>query len=242
MVPRVILGEVVRWPVFGPVAFAGIGTLPAPILSRSIVMHIQRKLPNVKFDVLDIHNKNQMDELAGIKNEMMKWALSVNLNTAPEMPTGFEGRRADKWRVLFAIADSLGRGSIARKAAIKFGIEAVHVNELLLIDIRKVFDKLETKRIPSYVLVEELIGLEDPEYDWSEFKGTRPLTVGLCLLSCGPFKYIRNQFGGQKTCIAHSSVLSKAMLGKILKWRGNDTTHRPHFRPAQRHNGTNFWI
>lgn len=178
MVPRVILGEVVRWPVFGPVAFAGIGTLPAPILSRSIVMHIQRKLPNVKFDVLDIHNKNQMDELAGIKNEMMKWALSVNLNTALEMPTGFEGRRADKWRVLFAIADSLGRGSIARKAAIKFGIEAVHVNELLLIDIRKVFDKLGTKRIPSYVLVEELIGLEDPEYDWSEFKGTRPLTVG----------------------------------------------------------------
>jgi hypothetical protein len=125
-----------------------------------------------------MNNAKQMQELASIHLATMEWAAQVNLKTDPAMPAGFKGRKGDKWRVLFAIADSLGRGDVARKAATKFDVSEAHVNELLLIDIRKIFDARGTKMLPSVVLVDALLALENCEHDWSEFKGIRPLTQG----------------------------------------------------------------
>jgi hypothetical protein len=175
-VPRVMQGEVVKWPVFAPVTLAGIGTLPPALISRSIVVHMHRAEPNARITRLDINNESQMRELELIHGEAVAWAAQVNLNTDPKMPAGFKGRKGDKWRVLFAIADSQDRGDIARKAATKFDVSEAHINELLIIDTRKIRDLMKTKGVPSADLVEQLLRLEDCEHDWSEFKGIRPLT------------------------------------------------------------------
>jgi hypothetical protein len=176
-VPRTIKGEVVKWPVFAPVAFAGIGTLPPTLTSRSIVIQMYRAEPGA-VTRLDLNNTSQMQELASCHAEAIAWAAKVNLNTDPTMPAGFSGRNANKWRAPFAIADSLGRGDIARKAAAKFDHDTAHVNELLLRDKYKIFERKGTKGLPSFVLVEELLGLEDGEHDYNEFKGIHALTQG----------------------------------------------------------------
>jgi hypothetical protein len=174
-VPRVIKNQVVRWPVFTPVALASIGPLPPVLISRSIVVQMVRAQPNAQIVRLDINNIDQMQFLESINEQIMTWADQMNLNTDPIMPAGREG---DKWRVLFSIADSFEIGNLAREAATKFDISQAHVNELLLVDMYKIYERLRAKGIPSHVLVEKLRELEDCEHDWNEFKGIYPLTQG----------------------------------------------------------------
>jgi hypothetical protein len=90
------------------------------------------------------------------------------------MPAGFQGRTADNWRSLLAIADDLGvdYGEAARAAAVVLGSDRQYENPnvTLLIDIRTVFDmygadRLGTKR----ELIPALVGLE--ESLWSEWTG-----------------------------------------------------------------------
>ena len=122
-VPRVHKNGIIWWPVFGPVAFAGIGSLPATLSSRSIIIKMFRQDPDVKIERLDLNNLAQMQELAFIMEMATDWAEKVKLDTNPAMPK-FIGRQANKWRVLFAIADNLGRGDIAREAASKLSAMA----------------------------------------------------------------------------------------------------------------------
>jgi hypothetical protein len=60
------------------------------------------------------------------------------------MPAGFQGRTADNWRPLLAIADDLGveYGEAARAAAVILGSDRQYENPniTLPIDIRTVFD------------------------------------------------------------------------------------------------------
>ena len=51
-VPRVIKNEVVKWPVFTPVALASIGPLPPVLLSRSIVIQMLRAEPGAQISDL----------------------------------------------------------------------------------------------------------------------------------------------------------------------------------------------
>jgi hypothetical protein len=186
-VPRVHKNSVIWWPVFGPVAFAGIGTLPATLNSRSIVIKLYRQDPNAGITRLDLNNMEQMQNLAFINELATDWAQNVKLNTDPVMPKGLEGRKGNKWRVLLAIADSLDRGKVAREAINKFDSNDSHVAEFLLHDIRKIFDEKQLKHIVNEELVKELLRLEDFEYDWSNYKG-RPITIGLLAMALKPFE------------------------------------------------------
>ena len=186
MVPRTIKNVVVEWPVFGAVAFGGIGTLPATLQSRSVVIPMYRANPDAKIVRLDINNMEQMQDLAFINELASDWAENVKLNPDPVMPDGFKGRKGNKWRVLFAIADNLGRGDVARKAACSFADTETHVYELMLIDICKVFGMKKVKVITNTGLVNALLELEESEYDWSSYKG-RPLTVGLLAMALKNF-------------------------------------------------------
>ena len=66
-----------------------------------------------------------------------------------------QGRVADNWRVLVAIADSLDRGEVARAAAVAHMAEDHYVSEriVLLRDIRTVFNKTQCRRLSSQELV-----------------------------------------------------------------------------------------
>lgn len=163
-VPRVIQGEVEMFPVYGPLALAGIGTLPPTLLSRSLVIHIHRSATKPRF--------NKLDEAAVIGARVEEWASQVQLNLDPAIP--LKGRAADNWRVLIAIADALGKGKVAREAALKFTGEQTFPNLklALLHDIRTAFDEAEVASLPNQRIVDKLLNMEGGQADWSEHQLT----------------------------------------------------------------------
>jgi hypothetical protein len=165
-VQRVILGEVRKFQLFTPGAIAAIGDLPAPLISRAIVARMNRAPPGARFERLWKTNE-QMAEFSELYTEIYEWAARANLNTDPALLVHL-GRKADNWRVLISIADSLDR-AVARAAAEAFMAEDYYVNEriVLLRDIRRVFDKTKSRRLPSQDLIEHLNSLEDGEGHWS---------------------------------------------------------------------------
>lgn len=162
-VPRKIDGQMVLFPVYGPIALAGIGSLPPTLLSRSLIVHMHRSLAKERF------SKPEDANTLGVKIE--EWAAQANLNLDPPMPPLIsKGRSADNWRILIAIADSLGRGDIARDAALKFASEEVPTNKKLelLNDIRIIFIDADVITLPNYILLSRLTKLEDGLGDWSK--------------------------------------------------------------------------
>lgn len=182
-------GTVPRWdpaeqkvrdfPVFGPLGIAGIGKklLPPTLKSRCIVTfvhHYDRSLPKpTRFDKT---NAALMVKMWETKQEIVKWAKEVNLNTDPELPKGWSDidRRSHNWRVLIAIADSLGRGDIARQAAMAFEALPPHPYQKLFIEFFKLFKEYGSV-IPSDDVVKYLLNLDNPEYDWSRFSKNQPI-------------------------------------------------------------------
>jgi hypothetical protein len=87
------------------------------------------------------------------------------------MPNGFFGRRADRWRALFAISDAVGCGDQAREAAKDLSSE--HQDEdlkvMLLNDIRTAFGMLADDQVTVDTLLQCLLTLGDEH--WAEFRG-----------------------------------------------------------------------
>jgi hypothetical protein len=97
------------------------------------------------------------------------------------MPGAFDNRRADNWRVMFAIADLAGEswGDKARVAATKLegASDTGSIGVRLLADIKRIRDdEVELGRdcILSGVLVDRL--KEDPEQPWAEWSRGKGLT------------------------------------------------------------------
>jgi hypothetical protein len=167
---HVVGGQPCRFSVFAPVAFAAIGILPLPLMSRCIVIRMERHNGTRKLRRFD---KNDTGDLDMIYSHVFTWAKNVTLNIDPEMPAGFTGRLADNWRPLIAIADSCGLdwGARAREAAIVFSRD--HHDEdpgvELLDDIRTIFDDRGIDRIDGGTLAAALNDMDDAP--WSEWRG-----------------------------------------------------------------------
>jgi hypothetical protein len=162
--------------VFAPIAIAAIGTLSLPLMSRSVVIRMQR---NDRWRELRRFDFNNTGDLDRVYVQIRDWARYVKLNADPQLPPELVDRLADNWRPLIAIADSFGAewGRIARLTAVHFAKDwrEEDVPVLLLRSIREVFDALGTDRITGKALLEALHRLE--EAGWSEFtgvKGDRP--------------------------------------------------------------------
>jgi hypothetical protein len=167
-VVRTILGEVVSFPVYGPVALAAIGKLPHALMTRSVVINIQRsKKVMERFDPANYH----------LILQFYLWAQKVELDQNPKMPAQLIGRNADKWRPLIAIADSFGLGDKAREAALKFLAEDEKQDEkeAILRDTQKVFDELKTDKVSVDTMFNKLKEDVNGEYeiDYVEKKITK---------------------------------------------------------------------
>jgi hypothetical protein len=171
----VINNKLQNFKLFAPLALGAIGRLPLPLMSRSIVINMSRASPQKAKQLkrFDLKNQELLEELDVIYRHAFAWAQDVRtlLRTDPLMPDRFYGRAADRWRVLFSIADALGRGDQARQAAKVFASEYTDedVKIELLADIRRAFGAFADDRISTELLLERLLMLDDS--CWTEFRG-----------------------------------------------------------------------
>ena len=101
--------EVVDFPVFCPVALAGLGSLPETILSRSIIIRMRRRAPHEQVESF----RYRVEEPIAIplKERLVAWAELVGPDAGdawPELPDGLTDRPAEIWEPLIAIADAAG--------------------------------------------------------------------------------------------------------------------------------------
>jgi hypothetical protein len=166
-VPRVGKdGEVTKYPVYGPLALAGIGRLPVTLMSRSIIIPMHR--PNVQKEIF-----NPKDSF--YSEEIVRWADRVNLDPNPIMPVQIRGRETDKWRPLIAIGNAVDRSMIAYETMSEFFREKSipDIKESLLRDIHEAFIDAQTNILSSEMLLDRLLKLEYSEVDWSEHQLTK---------------------------------------------------------------------
>jgi hypothetical protein len=166
---RMVRGVPLKIRVFAPLAVAAIGSLPFPLLRRSITVNMQRPKRHQSVERLD----DTSPQWAASREQIQKWALTCRLAPDPEIPSQLCNRSRDNWRVLLAIADSLGHGEAARGAAVKLSANRVYIEPgvALLAAIWLVFQEKGVDRITSKDLLAGLWALNDG--DWNEWRGPK---------------------------------------------------------------------
>jgi hypothetical protein len=174
-------GGVRCYNVFAPVVLAGIGTLPDTLQDRSIVVRLTRAKPGEIKARFDSRRTSAEDQL---RAKVARWAgdnYDRLESCSPALPREAQNRLADNWRPLFAVAEVAG-GDWTRRAAEAFRLlnedrftldQSIRVQ--LLSDIRALFARLHTDRIPSAALVHELSRLEGQP--WAQYEGRRAIST-----------------------------------------------------------------
>jgi putative DNA primase/helicase len=169
------------FPTFAPKVIGLVGRkLPASTLSRSIVIELRRRKKDEAIEEFAYEDDN---ELADLRRRLLRWSLdnAETLRAAKvSMPSGFDNRRSDNWRLMFAIADLAGEdwGDQARAAAakIELGADSQTSGVRLLAAIKAVKEAAEVKEdgIGSGDLAEKLAA--DPASEWHEYRGGKPIS------------------------------------------------------------------
>jgi hypothetical protein len=167
------------FPVFAPVAMAGIGKLPETVALRSIVVRMKRRAPNEP--VAKLRRRQVAPEADMLRSRLEAWAaahLAVLADAEPDMPDELDDRAADIWEPLVAIADAAGGDWPARArdaAKALFGArrdDEATIGVRLLADARDVFG--DTQGFASGDLAGRLAAIEGaPWSDWTD-KGFTP--------------------------------------------------------------------
>jgi Protein of unknown function (DUF3631) len=154
--------------------------MPVTTLSRCIVIELRRRAKDEKVDEF-AHQDDS--ELVDLRRRLRRWSMD-NTDTLRDvvvpMPEQFHNRRANNWRLLFAIADLCSGtedwGDKARLAATKIedASDTSSIGIRLLVDIKRVFDETGHLTIPSATLVARL--KEDEEAPWAEWGRGKGLT------------------------------------------------------------------
>jgi hypothetical protein len=152
--------SVTEFPVFAPVALAGLISGPVAkhmrtVLDRAVVIHMRRRAPDEHVD--DFRGREAAIAAAPMKKRLKAWAadhFDLLAASQPEMPDGVRDRRAECWEALLAIADAAGGDwpERAREACRHFECgadlddEQLSLGVRLLRDVRKVFGSRDRMR------------------------------------------------------------------------------------------------
>ena len=166
---------------FAPKAIGMVGRkLPVTTLSRCIIVELRRRAKDERIDEV-AHQDDS--ELADLRRRLRRWSMDnadALRNAMVPMPAGFRNRRANNWRLLFAIADLCSGaedwGDKARLAAINLegASDISSIGVRLLADIKRIFDEDGCDSILSATLVTRL--KEDQEAPWAEWNHGKGLT------------------------------------------------------------------
>lgn len=172
-------GQPVRFPVYAPVALAGIGNcLPDTVLDRSVIVRMRRRAPTERVE--DYRERLTRPEGEALRDRIGAWAETVQGMIGvpwpdgvswPDMPDGVTDRPADVWEPLLMVADLAGGDwpKLAREACVAFVTgskdDQASIGVQLLADLRGVFgdeSAMNTARI-----IDRLCELD--ESPWSEW-------------------------------------------------------------------------
>jgi len=164
---------------FAPKAIGMIGKkLPPATLGRCIVIELQRRL---KAETIERFAHQDDAELSELRRRLRRWSMdNADALSGASVSTPFDNRRADNWRVLFAIADLCSGaeewGDKARAAAVKLesSTDTTSPQVQCAIHIKRIFDEDKCDAILSVTLVARL--KEDPEAPWAEWNRGKGLS------------------------------------------------------------------
>lgn len=172
----------VQFDPFGAVALAGLGSLPATIRDRSII--VRMRPPTHGERPAPWRRRDHAPEAEAILAHLTAWteeAAATLTDARPSLPPGIVDRRADVWEPLIAIADAAGGTwpRAARDAALWF-LESASARPIswgvqLLGDLRTVFDQ---RPGCTYLWTADLLtALRNlPESAWDPAAGGHELT------------------------------------------------------------------
>jgi hypothetical protein len=172
---RLIRGAPKTFSTYAPMAIAAIGSLPMPLMRRSIIVHMEKATAgNIKrFDLGDAETRRRIDIVYRFVLDWARNKPALDLN--PPLPKDLRNRVADNWRPLIAIADGFGPywAQAAREAAVIFA-RTFHDEDagvVLLSDLRDIFNRTGANRMASADLITALLDIE--ESGWDEYRGMR---------------------------------------------------------------------
>jgi Protein of unknown function (DUF3631) len=162
-------------PAYCAVAMAGLGQLPDTVMSRAIVIRMQRRHSGETVEAFR-HRIHSMQALP-IKMAIEAWVRSIpEIEEWPELPPQIQDRDADIWESLVALGDAAGSEWSARirHAAVTL-VTASKEREpslgvRLLTDLRTIFGDAE--QLQTNFVLERLIALD--ESPWADMRG-KPL-------------------------------------------------------------------
>ncbi len=164
--------------VFSPRVLAGIGALPDTVADRSIPIRMVRRLRHEVIESFSGCHRREAEKTAQkLKTQVEAWANEVNLSrlrdAVPELPEALSDRQQDAAEPILAIADVAGGPwpDRARKALLALCTDApvdeAPIGIRLLSDLRGVFDRAATDRLPSDEICKALVAIEAaPWTDW----------------------------------------------------------------------------
>ena len=167
--------------VWTPKSFALIGRLPDTLESRSVVIHMRRRLPDEAIDRLRSDRDQGFVELQSRISRFVLDNVEAILGDEPELPEALSDRQADVWRELFRIADIAGGDwpERARRAALELCAKSDDDGDLsirLIADLKTIFAELPERDMwPSQAIVDALNGLD--EAPWAEMNNGKGLTT-----------------------------------------------------------------
>lgn len=167
--------------VWCPKTFALIGFLPSTLESRSVVIHMRRRLPDEAVERLRSDRDQGFEPLASRIARFVLDNAEAILADEPELPQSLSDRQADVWRELCRIADIAGGEwpKRARTAALELCAKSDDEGDLsirLLADIQRIMGEQEGRtRWPSQALADALNGLD--ESPWADMNYGKGLTT-----------------------------------------------------------------
>jgi hypothetical protein len=162
--------------------------MPIATLSRCIIVELRRR---TKDENVEEFAHQDDSELADLRRRLRRWSMDnadALRNAVVPMPEQFRNRRANNWRLLFAIADLCSGvedwGDRARLAASKLedASDTSSIGIRLLADIKRIFDEDGCDCILSASLVSRLKEDEEgPWFGWNSGKGLTPNSLAVLL-------------------------------------------------------------
>jgi hypothetical protein len=177
----VVRGKVVETeeiPAYCAVALAGLGGLPDTILSRSVIVRMQRRSATERVE--PFRRRVELHAGHALRDRLAEWADSIQdrvTDAWPEMPEGIADRDSDVWEPLLAVADAAGGDwpKRAREAAVALVADAKastpSLGIRLLADLRLIFGDRDA--MSSADILASLLAIE--EAPWGELVAGRPL-------------------------------------------------------------------